>query len=108
MKDSGSGLNDNRPGLKRVMRLAREGKITEVRFTNKDRLTRFGYQFLEQYFQAHGVNLVEVAPEEEKTLEEELLQDFMNLVASFSGKFYRLRGHEQQRQLLRKAGEQLT
>ena len=41
------------------------------------------------------------------SLQEELLKDFMSLIASFSGKFYRLRGYEQQKQLLTKLGDEL-
>ena len=40
--------------------------------------------------------------------EDELLQDFMSLIASFSGKFYRMRGHAQQRALLQKAGAEIN
>ena len=38
---------------------------------------------------------------------EQLMQGFMNLTTSFSGKFYRLRGYEQQRMVLRKASEHI-
>lgn len=37
--------------------------------------------------------------------QEVLLQDFMSLIASFSGKFYRLRGYDNQKKLLSKAGD---
>ena len=35
--------------------------------------------------------------------EQELMNDFMSLIASFSGKFYQLRGYTQQKQLLTQA-----
>ena len=34
-----------------------------------------------------------------------LMQDFMSLIASFSGKLYRLRGYDNQKKLLSKAGD---
>lgn len=34
-----------------------------------------------------------------------IMQDFMSLIASFSGKFYRLRGYDSQKKLLSKAGD---
>lgn len=55
----------------------------------------------------NNVNII-VLSEKETTLQEELLQDFMSLIASFSGKFYRLRGYEQQQQLINKLQDTLN
>lgn len=105
IKDSGSGLNENRTGLKKLIRLAKSGEITVIRVTEKDRLSRFGNQYLEELFKVLGVKVEYVFNKTEKSPEKELMQDFMSLLASFSGKFYRLRGYREQRQLLRDAGE---
>lgn len=98
--DKASGLNEKRPGLKRIINLAKNGEITTVRVTQKDRLTRFGYLYLEELLAAYGVEIVVAFDKEDQSLAEELMQDFMSLIASFAGKFYRLRGYEQQRKLL--------
>lgn len=103
INDKASGLNENRKGLKRLIQLAQDQKITIIRITQKDRLTRFGYSYLEQLFQAYGVQIEVAFEKEDKTLTEELMQDFMSLIASFAGKFYRLRGYAQQKELLAKA-----
>lgn len=105
--DKCSGLKDQRPALTRLMNDAQQGKITHIYITHKDRLTRFGYHYLEAYFTQNNVAIHVLDADEKKTLEEELLQDFMNLIASFSGKFYRLRGHAQQRKLLATAEQEL-
>jgi putative resolvase len=107
-KDKNSGLAENRPGLKAMLRGARKHKYTIIYITQKDRLARFGYSYLEELFGEFGVRIVVFGEEQDKTLQEELLQDFMTLVASFSGKYYRLRGYEQKRALLAKAGEVLN
>ena len=39
---------------------------------------------------------------------DELMDDFMSLLASFSGRFYKLRSVEHQRLLLRKAEQRLS
>lgn len=106
--DKASGLNENRPGLKRLLKDAQEGKINKVIITQKDRLTRFGYSYIEQLLQSYGVEIVIAFDKEDKSLQEELMQDFMSLIASFSGKFYRLRGYEQQKQLLRDAEDKIN
>lgn len=36
------------------------------------------------------------------------MEDFMSLIASFSGKFYRLRGYQQQRELLSTAEKKIS
>ena len=97
IKDAGSGL----------IELAKEGKIEVVRVTQKDRLTRFGTTYLEKLFESYGVEIVYAFETEDKTLQEELMQDFMHLIASFSGKFYRLRGYAQQKKLLDNAEKKL-
>ena len=43
----------------------------------------------------------------DKSLLEELMDDFMALLASFSGRFYQLRSKRNQRRLLDGAGERL-
>jgi putative resolvase len=106
-KDKASGLNEKRQGLLSLINNVKKGKIDTIIITQKDRLTRFGFTYLEELFNAYGVELIVHGETENKDIHEELLQDFMSLLASFSGKFYRLRGHEQRKELLKKAGEEL-
>lgn len=98
--DKASGLSEKRRGLNSLLNDAERGKITVVCITQKDRLTRFGFLYLERLLKAYGVEIRVLGETTEKSLHDELLQDFMSLLASFSGKFYRLRGFEQQKQLL--------
>ena len=107
VKDNGSGLNENRKGLETLMNQAKKKEFNILCITERDRLTRFGYKYLEEFFASHGVTIKVLGEPEQKTLNEELLQDFMSLIASFIGKFYRLRGYEQKKQLLRTAGNEL-
>lgn len=106
-KDKASGLNEKRSGLQSLINNAERGSFTVLAITQKDRLTRFGFDYLERLFKAYGVQIVVLGEETPKNISEELLQDFMSLLASFSGKYYRLRGYQQQEQLLAKAGEVL-
>ncbi len=106
-KDNASGLSEKRVGLNNLIEAAEKHKFNTIMITQKDRLTRFGFHYLEKLFQAYGVTIIVLGNDENKTLQEELLQDFMSLLASFSGKFYRIRGHEQKKLLLEKVGERL-
>lgn len=90
--DVGSGLNDKRIGLLKLMKLAEDKKINTIYITYKDRLTRFGFNYLELYFKSHNVNIVVLNDNvEDKSPQEELMDDLMSIIASFSVKLYGLR-----------------
>lgn len=101
-QDKASGLNDRRRGLRLMIDDAREDKFDLLAVTHKDRLARFGTCYIEEHLKDLGVEVVYTS-DEIKSPEEELLNDFMSLITSFSGKFYRLRGYEHQRKLIDRA-----
>ena len=90
-KDVGSGLNEKRPGLNRMIRDIKKGIIKIVVVEHCDRLTRFGRKFLEDHFSEHDVPVIYVGANENIGLQEQLVNDVMSLMASFSGKLYKLR-----------------
>jgi predicted site-specific integrase-resolvase len=84
--------------LQELIRLVLDGKVHRVFVTYKDRLTRFGYRYLEATFSYHGVPIMVVKDKDrEKSVEEELVEDMMSLTASFSGKLYGLRSGKNRR-----------
>ncbi|KUH31602.1 hypothetical protein APY94_12185 [Thermococcus celericrescens] len=95
--DISSGLNENRKGLKQLFKLVESGEVTKVVITHKDRLTRFGFGYLEQYFNSHGVEIEVIFDDEEKTPEKELVEDLLAIVTSFAGKLYGMRSHKKKR-----------
>jgi putative resolvase len=64
-----------------------------------DRLTRFGLSYLRALFSGYGVTLTMLSPDEDKTAEEELIQDLLAIIASFAGRLYGVRSRKQ-KQLL--------
>lgn len=96
LTDISSGLNENRRGLKQLFKLVEGGEVGKVVITYKDRLTRFGFEYLEQYFNSHGVE-IEVIFDDEKTPEKELVEDLLAIVTSFAGKLYGARSHKKKR-----------
>jgi excisionase family DNA binding protein len=95
--DVSSGLNDKRKGLLKLISLAQEEKISDVAITFKDRLTRFGYHYLEQFFSSLGVKIHVLDCPDKETLEQELVKDMLAVVTSFSGKLYGMRSHKKKR-----------
>ena len=108
VKDNASGLKDNRKGLERLITKAKNKEFNKLAVTHKDRLTRFGFHYLEELFGQLGVEILVADMDDRKTIHEELIQDFMSLLSSFSGKYYRLRGYEQQKLLLRQVEDEIA
>lgn len=104
-RDSASGLNENRPGLQRLLRDAEKGEYNTLCITYPDRLTRFGITYLTKLLAKDGITLQILHENTKYSLEDELMSDFMSLIASFSGKFYRLRSRANQEKLLNRAKE---
>ena len=67
-----------------------------VLITYEDRLTRFGFSYLERYFDCYGVTITIIKDETDKSAQEELVDDLIKLVASFSGKLYGMRSGKKQ------------
>ncbi len=95
LSDIGSGLKASRRHLQRLLKLVCEDKVAEVAITSEDRLTRFGQEFLETLFSCFGVRLTVLEPGEEQTPQQELTDDLLALIASFSARMSGMRSHQQ-------------
>ena len=92
LKEVGSGLNDNRAVLRRLLQRILRGEIGRVFINYKDRLTRFGYRYIEEMCKAMGTEIIVVSSETQtKTVQEELAEDLCAIIHSFSGKLYGMR-----------------
>lgn len=90
--DMGSGLNDNRKELNQLINLVQNDKINRIFIMSKDRLTRFGFNYIKQICDFHNTEIVIVSDEEnDKSLSEELAEDIIAMIHSSSGKLYGMR-----------------
>ena len=94
----GSGLNDHRRELMAVMKLVMEGQVNRIIVTYRDRLTRFGFHCLEAVCERYGTRLQVLHDTDGISDEEELAEDMMALIASFSGKLYGMRSRRNRRE----------
>ena len=85
--DVASGLKEDRSGLRKLFNIVEKHQADVVVVEFKDRLTRFGFDYLKRYFESHGVK-VEVVEETERGCMEELIEDFVAIVLSFAGRIY--------------------
>lgn len=90
--DIGSGLNDNCKGLSKLINMVQKEQVNRIFVLYKDRLTRFGFRYLEQICAFHHVEIIVVSDEtDNKSNSEELAKDIIALIHSFSGNLYGLR-----------------
>jgi predicted site-specific integrase-resolvase len=92
IEDIGSGLNLNKRGIKKIIHLAIEGRIKEVVVAYKDRLTRFGYELIEELVTKYSGGEIKVLNEKELIEpEEELVKDMMSIMNVYVAKMNGLR-----------------
>ncbi len=94
--DVGSGLNDKRKGFSKLCDMVINREVNKVIIEHKDRLTRFQYNLIEKFFKSYDVKIeiVNNDTNQEKTYQEEMVEDMMMLIASFSGKLYSQRAKQ--------------
>jgi len=86
--DVASGLNEDRRGLKKLIEMARRREVDAIVVAHRDRLTRFGFEYLKTLFNVLGVELFAVFEEEPKDYRRELVEDFVEIVTSFAARIY--------------------
>lgn len=95
--DIASGLNAKRKGLQKLFKLVSEREVDVVLITHKDRLTRFGYEYLEYFFNQFGVRIEAIHGNEKKGAQQEFVEDLIAIVTSFAGKLYGMRSHKKKK-----------
>ena len=83
VKEIASGVNDSRP---KVLALLKDTSITLLVVEHRDRLTRFGFHYLETLLETQGrsIEVVNVAENDK----EDLLADLVAIVYSFTARLY--------------------
>jgi len=82
ISEVGSGLNGHRPKL---VRLLSDPKLTTIVVEHRDRLMRFGFEYVEAALAAQGRRIVIVEPGEVK---DDLVQDMIEVLTSFCARLY--------------------
>lgn len=83
-KEIASGLNDKRPELNKM--LINEN-VTTIIVENKDRLTRFGFHYIDVLLNRLNINLI-VTSELEDNIKNDLIEDFVSVITSFCARIY--------------------
>ena len=94
--DIGSGMNLNRPGLRKIIDKSIEGKVNEVVIVHKDRLCRFGYDLIEDLINKYSNGkIVIIGTTKEKEPKEELVDDVLQIMNIFVAKINGMRKYDE-------------
>jgi len=110
LSDVGSGLNYKRKNFLALLDRVIEGNIEQVVVKHRDRLCRFGFEFVEHILKKYGVVLVVHGQGEETTTTDtdELATDLLSVVTVFVAKHNGKRSAENRRRRKREDEEQKT
>nr|WP_012881335.1 IS607 family transposase [Helicobacter pylori]ABB51118.1 ORF4 [Helicobacter pylori] len=87
--DIKSGMSLDRKGFMELLNAVMAFKIKAVYISYKDRLARLSYELVEKLFSDYGTKIVIIESEcESISLEQELFEDIMQTIHSFSMKMY--------------------
>jgi len=83
IKEIGSGLNDSRPLL---LKLLNDKDIDIILVEHKDRLTRFGFKYIETLMEIQGRKIEVINKLDDD--KDDLIQDFISVITSFCARIY--------------------
>ena len=96
-----SGLNDRRPKL---MKLLTDASVGIVVIEHRDRLTRFGFNYIEQLMQMQGRRLEVIFPSDTDT---DLVDDFIAVITSMASRIYGRRTSKRRAEKIQQCVEQV-
>ena len=85
IQDIGSGINYSKKGLRTLLKKINNQEISKIIILYKDRLLRFGFELIEYMANLNGCE-IEILDNTEKTQQEELVEDLIQIVTVFSCK----------------------
>jgi predicted site-specific integrase-resolvase len=92
VKECASGLNDKRPKL---IKLLQDMSIGKIVVEHSDRLTRFGFNYIETLYSGKIIVINQVDGDKE-----DLMRDFVSLITSFVARLYGLRRSKRKTEIL--------
>lgn len=93
-KEVGSGMNDNRTQFWKMI----DTNPTKIIIENKDRLTRFGFNYIERLAKKLDIEIIVMNPNQSD--ETDLIKDLVSVITSFCCRLYGLRrGHNKAKQI---------
>ncbi len=94
IQDIGSGLNYKKKGLIKLIDKIQNRDFDKLIINYKDRLLRFGSEIIFRICELNGIELEIINESEDKTYQEELVDDVLSVITVFSSRLYGSRSHK--------------
>jgi predicted site-specific integrase-resolvase len=92
-KEIASGFSTSeRTSIQELLKTLFDGNVARVVVEFKDRIARFGLQMFTEYCEKFGVELVILKQGETKEFEQEMVDDIVMIMTSYSARLYGRRG----------------
>lgn len=95
IKEVGGGMNFKRKRFLDILDRIQRGEIGKLLIAHKDRLARFGFDLLEHLALEQGCEIV-VVNQESLSPEQEMVEDLLAIVHTFSCRLYGMRKYKKQ------------
>lgn len=97
MSDLGSGMSDQKKGLKRLLKAMIDDKVGRLVLTHKDRLLRFEAELVFAICEIKSVQVIILNQGEDTTFEEDLAKDVLEISTVFSARLQGSRRRKNQK-----------
>ena len=85
LKEVKSSLDSKRKKLLKLIDMILNDEVNRIFITHKERLTRFGFEYIEAICNHHNVEIVVIQSEQDnKSVEQELAEDIKSLLATLN------------------------
>ena len=92
ISEIGGGLNFERKKFLEIMDAVERYEVKMLIIAHKDRLARFGFEYFRHFLARHNCELV-ILNDEKMSPEQEMVEDLMTIIHSFSSRLYGLRNY---------------
>jgi predicted site-specific integrase-resolvase len=89
------GVNFKRKSFLKILDRMQHGEVSKILVAHKDRLMRFGFDLFEHIAQEAGCEIV-VVNQESLSPQQEMVEDLMSIVHTFSCRLYGMRKYKSQ------------
>lgn len=93
INDIGSGINYKKKGLEKLLTLISQNRVNTLYILHKDRLVRFGFELIETICKLHSTKIITINNDDNKTDDQEMIEDIMNIIHVFSCRMNGKRSH---------------
>ena len=99
VKEIGGGMNMNRPKFMEIVKGIINGSVGTLIVAHKDRLTRFGFDLIQNLADTYGCEII-ITDTESLSPQQEMVEDLMAIVHTYSCRLHGLRRYKKPSDLL--------